>query len=321
MSSEARQRKQPSQQTKSVLAQLDKHGRYKRTAPARPPKKPARSLHLGISFLLLACLLIYAQRSGVGKKGAYTVDGGARPLPSWYAVCSKEGKKIYTVPVAGGEGAVECVVVGDKEVVDTGSLAHVRRHWGDRSAGGAAADAPEHIKKQKGLKVVYLPPGHTLTPGLIDGHGHALDYGASRGLRLETAKTLSETVGLVEAYVAAHKPRAGDWVFGGGWDQTQWPVKDFPTAVRSGILRGVRRAARTNARLTLTRRHSAVSPSSCTVPTCTPCGCRLRSSLPSARSPTRTLSAARSSVMAPDSPLACSSTTRSASMSPLTCHL
>jgi len=51
---------------------------------------------------------------------------GKEGLPEWYAICSKEGKKVYTVPEEGGMGAVECVVVGGKEVVDTGSLGTYR---------------------------------------------------------------------------------------------------------------------------------------------------------------------------------------------------
>jgi hypothetical protein len=47
---------------------------------------------------------------------------GGEDLPEWYAICSKEGRKIYTVPEDEGVGAVECVVVGGKEVMDTGSL-------------------------------------------------------------------------------------------------------------------------------------------------------------------------------------------------------
>lgn len=56
-------------------------------------------------------------------------------LPEKYAICGKEGKKVYTVPyeveaaiekAAEWEkeavGAVECVVVENDKVVDTGSL-------------------------------------------------------------------------------------------------------------------------------------------------------------------------------------------------------
>jgi len=47
---------------------------------------------------------------------------GGKELPEWYAICSKEGRKVYTVPEESGVGGVECVVVGGKEVVDTGSI-------------------------------------------------------------------------------------------------------------------------------------------------------------------------------------------------------
>ena len=58
-------------------------------------------------------------------------------LPEKYAICGKEGNKVYTVPyevetvieIAGtaewekeAVGAVQCVVVDNDKVVDTGSL-------------------------------------------------------------------------------------------------------------------------------------------------------------------------------------------------------
>jgi hypothetical protein len=76
-------------------------------------------LHISISLLILAFFVIYAHNNKPTKV-PYTVTG--RQVPSWYAFCSKDGKRIYTIPEAGGEGAVECVVVHDKVVADTGSL-------------------------------------------------------------------------------------------------------------------------------------------------------------------------------------------------------
>jgi hypothetical protein len=53
-------------------------------------------------------------------------EAGGKRLPEYYGVCSKEGK-VYTVPPVKGLGAVECVVVKGKEVVDTGSLGEPRQ--------------------------------------------------------------------------------------------------------------------------------------------------------------------------------------------------
>ena len=87
-----------------------------------PPKtvRPTRTLHITISLFILLSFVLYAQRKGVKPKTPYGVGGTS--LPEWYGICSKDGKKVYTVPEGGGLGAVECVVVGGKEVVDTGSL-------------------------------------------------------------------------------------------------------------------------------------------------------------------------------------------------------
>lgn len=80
-----------------------------------------RQLNISITLLILACFILYASKQRATEKTSMYQLGG-RPLPKWYAVCSKEGKRIYTVPEEGGVGATECVVVGDKEVVDSGSL-------------------------------------------------------------------------------------------------------------------------------------------------------------------------------------------------------
>ena len=90
---------------------------YQRTP--RPPRKTNRSLHISISLLILAFFVVYAQQNKP-KQDPFRVAG--RSLPQWYAVCSKEGAKVYTVPEEGGEGAVECVVVNGKYVHDNGSL-------------------------------------------------------------------------------------------------------------------------------------------------------------------------------------------------------
>lgn len=63
------------------------------------------------------------------------VYSATETVPEKYAICGKEGKKVYTVPyeveaviekAAEWEkeavGAVECVVVENDKVVDTGSL-------------------------------------------------------------------------------------------------------------------------------------------------------------------------------------------------------
>jgi predicted amidohydrolase YtcJ len=86
--------------------------------------------------------------------------------------------------------------------------------------------------KKKGIKIVYLPAGHSLTPGFTDAHAHPLEYGYSRRLPLAGTKSIEEIVAKVEEYVKARGGiPEGEWVVGMGWDQTKWPVQEFPTAV------------------------------------------------------------------------------------------
>ena len=94
--------------------------RYQR-APRPPPGRPMRQIHISITLLILACFILYASRlRNVDNPKRYELGG--RPLPEWYGICSNDGMRIYTVPEEGGLGAVQCVVVGGKEVKDLGSL-------------------------------------------------------------------------------------------------------------------------------------------------------------------------------------------------------
>ncbi len=95
--------------------------RYQKHPPPRTAR-PTRSLHISVSLFILAAFVLYAQRQGISKSKVPYEFGPTRALPDLYGICSKEGKKVYTVPEEGGVGGVECLVVGGKEVVDTGSL-------------------------------------------------------------------------------------------------------------------------------------------------------------------------------------------------------
>ncbi|OCF40205.1 amidohydrolase [Kwoniella heveanensis CBS 569] len=208
---------------------------YQRHPP--PPRRghPTRSLHISLSLLILGFFVIYAQKSGwIGLKSTrkvYSVKG--RPLPQKYAICSQEGTRVYTVPEEEGVGQTECVVVIGKDVVDTGSLGKIRRKW---------ITGVHDQKPKDAMKVIYLPPGHSLTPGLVDSHGHPLAYGHAQQLPLHGCKSKEEVVARVEEYVRNNPLRPGTWVEGLGWDQNLWEGQQFPTADdfdESPILRGV----------------------------------------------------------------------------------
>jgi len=73
--------------------------------------------------------------------------------------------------------------------------------------------------------------GATILPGLTDAHGHLYGLGLSLDtVNLVNTKSIDEVLARVKERADA-TPR-GDWVLGRGWDQNDWPVKEFPTAAQ-----------------------------------------------------------------------------------------
>ena len=67
----------------------------------------------------------------------------------------------------------------------------------------------------------------TVVPGLADAHGHLSGLGSSlSGVKLEGTASRDEVIARVVAAPAT--ARQGDWIIGQGWDQNDWPEKDFP---------------------------------------------------------------------------------------------
>ncbi len=98
----------------------------------------------------------------------------------------------------------------------------------------------------RGGRIVYLGPdagadrlrgpktrvidlaGRAVTPGLIDAHSHLVGLGqALQEVDLTGTATYEEIVRKVRE--AASRVPAGTWVRGRGWDQNDWPEKQFPT--------------------------------------------------------------------------------------------
>ena len=72
--------------------------------------------------------------------------------------------------------------------------------------------------------------GRTVYPGLIDAHAHFLNYGL--GLQhadLVGTDSWEEVLQRLQQHVVKKKLQSGDWIIGRGWDQNDWPVKEFPT--------------------------------------------------------------------------------------------
>ncbi len=70
--------------------------------------------------------------------------------------------------------------------------------------------------------------GRYLTPGLIDSHVHMEWYGRyQQEIDLDGARSYDEAVSRVEARVRSARP--GEWLFGHGWDQTDWKDSRLPS--------------------------------------------------------------------------------------------
>ncbi len=70
--------------------------------------------------------------------------------------------------------------------------------------------------------------GCTVTPGLVDAHGHLNNLGKIlHDVNLVGTTSIADVVKHVRDYQAQVKP--GDWIHGRGWDQNDWKDTAFPT--------------------------------------------------------------------------------------------
>ncbi len=85
------------------------------------------------------------------------------------------------------------------------------------------------VKKLIGVetKVIDLE-GKTVTPGFIDAHLHFISLGNTKKiLNLVGTTNKEQIIKLVAEEIS--KEGEGKWIFGRGWDQNDWPVREFPT--------------------------------------------------------------------------------------------
>ena len=85
------------------------------------------------------------------------------------------------------------------------------------------------IEKLKGPQTLVVDlGGHFVMPGFNDAHMHLADAGLQKlSVDLKGVKTLEEFRQRVLAKVEKAQP--GEWILGGGWDETMWPVKALPS--------------------------------------------------------------------------------------------
>ncbi len=111
---------------------------------------------------------------------------------------------MYTVDSA--FSTAEAVAVKDGKIIATGKSADLLAQY----------DAKE--KRDAQGKFIY--------PGLIDAHAHFFRYGTGlQSANLVGTTSWEEVIKKVEAF-AAENPQG--WITGRGWDQNDWPVKEFP---------------------------------------------------------------------------------------------
>ncbi|MEQ8765009.1 MAG: amidohydrolase family protein, partial [Planctomycetota bacterium] len=71
--------------------------------------------------------------------------------------------------------------------------------------------------------------GQFVMPGFIESHAHLLSIGrSSRTLDLVGTESVEQVLELVRG--KAESLEEGEWILGRGWDQNDWPSKEFPTA-------------------------------------------------------------------------------------------
>ncbi len=93
----------------------------------------------------------------------------------------------------------------------------------------AAVYTPEQALPSGGDIDVVDGQGDTLIPGLIDAHGHVLSYGLSL-MRADLMTATSEQDAVQKVVNYRNKNQQLTWLQGRGWNQVQWPGKQFPTA-------------------------------------------------------------------------------------------
>jgi len=95
--------------------------------------------------------------------------------------------------------------------------------------GKVVAVGPATLKNQYADADVIDLKGKTLLPGITDAHGHLSSLGYYlQQVDLRDATSASDAVRKVAGY--AQQQDADAWVIGRGWNQENWPDRQFPTA-------------------------------------------------------------------------------------------
>jgi hypothetical protein len=145
-----------------------------------------------------------------------------------YVLCS-ETTNIYTVDES--RPRVECISVYGSHIVDFGNFDEIDLHYNFLSP-----FLPAWLIRltNRPSRVIHVDPQAVVVPGLADAHAHIIENGFMMELPLAGSTSVQEVVERVKAYIVSHPDVQNDtarWIEGWGWDQTKWPMAQFPTAV------------------------------------------------------------------------------------------
>ncbi|KAI6120257.1 amidohydrolase family-domain-containing protein [Pisolithus croceorrhizus] len=138
-----------------------------------------------------------------------------------YAVCSPTSEGIYTVDPA--HPTVQCILVRDTYIADTGSLADITTR---------ARRLLDFWRPP--LNVSFIDPKSIIIPGLADAHAHILSYGSVKlNVDLSGCASKQEVLQRLVDFVKARPDILNDpskWIQGMGWDQNIWAIPEYPHA-------------------------------------------------------------------------------------------
>tara|TARA_R110002051_G_scaffold91370_1_gene160657 strand:- start:1206 stop:2933 length:1728 start_codon:yes stop_codon:yes gene_type:complete len=127
-----------------------------------------------------------------------------------FTACSSPKKETGTLLIYGGpiytvdslQTIVEAVVTKDSIILFAGNLEEAEKY------------------KNEHTQVIDLE-GKTMTPGLIEGHGHFMGLGyAEMEIDLLHTTSYQEIADIIAEAVKNTEP--GEWILGGGWHQSKW---------------------------------------------------------------------------------------------------
>ncbi len=97
-----------------------------------------------------------------------------------------------------------------------------------------AVGSSEELKLKYNATQIVDAAESTIVPGLIDAHCHFYSLGLNQLQSNLTGTTSFEEV--LERVQEFHKLRPSNFILGRGWDQNDWPVKEFPTKKELDVL-------------------------------------------------------------------------------------